>query len=143
MAKQIRIGRVSSIDYQNGMIRATYMDMDDDVTVDFPVFSFTDEYKMPEVGDEVAVLHLSNGTTAGVVLGRYWNKDNKPAKYGKGVFRKELAHEPGEAYIQYTTDSKTIDLYAREIKFIVDAGSITVSELIELKNRVERLESYH
>ena len=47
--KNIRIGRVSSIDYGNGMISVTYPDLDDSVTDDLPVFSMGDEYKMPPV----------------------------------------------------------------------------------------------
>ena len=60
--KNIRIGRVSSIDYGSGMISVTYPDLDDSVTDDLPVFSMGDEYKMPPVGAEVLVLHLSNFT---------------------------------------------------------------------------------
>lgn len=101
MADNIRVGNVSSIDYKKGMIEATYPDLDDSVTDSFPVFSFTDEYKMPKVGDEILVLHLSNGESAGIVLGRYWNEDNEPPAYGKNVFRKELGEAFGEAYIQY------------------------------------------
>lgn len=101
----IRLGKVSSIDYENGMISVTYPDLDDSVSDMFPVFSFTDEYKMPRIGKEVLVLHLSNGQSAGVVLGKYWNKDNKPSVSGEKMFRKELSSEPGEAYIQYEGES--------------------------------------
>ena len=101
MADNIRVGNVSKVDYKKGMIEATYPDLDDSVTDAFPVFSFTDEYKMPKVGDEILVLHLSNGESAGIVLGRYWNEDNEPPAYGKNVFRKELGETFGEAYIQY------------------------------------------
>ena len=101
MADNIRVGNVSNVDYKKGMIEATYPDLDDSVTDAFPVFSFTDEYKMPKVGDEILVLHLSNGESAGIVLGRYWNEDNEPPAYGKNVFRKELGETFGEAYIQY------------------------------------------
>lgn len=101
MADNIRVGNVSKVDYKKGMIEATYPDLDDSVTDAFPVFSFTDEYKMPKVGDEILVLHLSNGESAGIVLGRYWNEDNEPPVYGKNVFRKELGETFGEAYIQY------------------------------------------
>lgn len=68
--KNIRIGRVSSIDYGSGMISVTYPDLDDSVTDDLRSFN-GDEYKMPPVGAEVLVLHLSNGCAAGVVMGRY------------------------------------------------------------------------
>ena len=107
MADNIRVGNVSKVDYQKGMIEATYPDLDDSVTDLFPVFSFTDEYKMPKVGDEILVLHLSNGESAGIVLGRYWNEDNEPPAYGKNVFRKELGESFGEAYIQYKNGNIT------------------------------------
>lgn len=38
--KNIRIGRVSSIDYGSGMISVTYPDLDDSVTDDLPVFQW-------------------------------------------------------------------------------------------------------
>ena len=104
----VRIGKVSKINYKDGLISATYPDMDDSVTDDVPVFSFTGEYKMPAVGDEILVLHLSNGQSAGVVMGRYWNEDNPPAVYGKNVFRKELADTAGDAYIQYKDGNITL-----------------------------------
>lgn len=106
--KLIRIGRVSSIDYKKGMIRVTYPDRDDSVTAEIPVFSFTDEYKMPKVGSNVLVLHLSNGSAAGIMLGHYWNEKNLPPAAGEGVFRKELGQDYGDAYIEYRDGTVTI-----------------------------------
>ena len=54
----IRMGKVSSIDYENGMISVTYPDLDNSTTDNFPVFSLTDEYKMPGIGQEVLILHI-------------------------------------------------------------------------------------
>ena len=81
----IRIGRVSSIDYEAGMIEVTYPDRDNAVTDAFPVLSFNSEYKMPAIGENILVLHLSNGTAAGVVLGTFWNSSNRPEVSGKDV----------------------------------------------------------
>ena len=44
--KLIRIGRVSKVDYEHGMISVTYPDLDDAVTVLLSTLSFNDEYKM-------------------------------------------------------------------------------------------------
>ncbi|OUN27799.1 hypothetical protein [Blautia sp. An81] len=104
----IRMGKVSSIDYENGMISVTYPDLDNSTTDNFPVFSLTDEYKMPGIGQEVLILHMSNGQSAGIVLGRYWNKGNRPPISGENVFRKELGKTIGEAYIQYADGSITL-----------------------------------
>lgn len=70
----IRIGKVSSIDYDNGMVQVLYTDRDGAVTKALPVLTFNDEYKMPSVGSYVLVVHLSNGTEAGYILGTYWNE---------------------------------------------------------------------
>ena len=47
---------------------------------------------MPKIGQEVLVLHLSNGQSAGILMGKYWNKKNIPPDYGQGknVFNKRL-----------------------------------------------------
>lgn len=129
--KNIRLGKVSSIDYKKGMISVTYPDLDDSVTDDLPVFSMTDEYKMPPIGAEVLVLHLSNGCTAGVVMGRYWNEANKPPISGKGVFRKELGEKFGEAYIQY----KGGDITLKDQKGSTTLGSI-LKRLSDLESRL-------
>lgn len=63
MNANIRLGKISSIDYAKGMARVVYHEKDDDVTRLIPLLSH--EYKMPPVGSQVLVVHLSNGTEAG------------------------------------------------------------------------------
>lgn len=128
----IRIGRVSSINYSDGMLRVTYPDMDDSVTAEFPVFAGVGEYKMPSVGDEVLVLHLSNGQTAGIVMGRYWNSKNQPAVSGSGIYRKELGDSAGEAYIQYNDGN---------LKFHDSSGTVSITDVVELIERMSKVES--
>ena len=137
MAKEslIRIGRVSSVDYSAGMMAVTYPDRDGSVTAEIPAFSFTDEYKMPPIGADVLVLHLSNGQAAGIVMGRYWNKRNRPQVDGvpyalaEGVFRKELGQSHGEAFISYSGGTLTIhaDRIVLDAKHGVTADGITAS----------------
>ena len=88
MAETIRVGRVSSIDYAKGLVSVTYPDQDGSVTKPFPMLS--EWYGMPNIGDLVMVLHLSNGAEAGLVLGRYWNDKNVPKESGAGLFRMDL-----------------------------------------------------
>ncbi|MCU6685661.1 hypothetical protein OCV99_03655 [Dorea acetigenes] len=134
--KLIRLGKVSSIDYENGMISVTYPDMDDSTTDKFPVFSMADEYKMPEIGKEVLVLHLSNGQSAGVVMGKYWNEGNKPPISGKNVFRKELGSAFGEAYIQYSGGN----IMFHDQKATSTLGSI-ISRIADLEKRMGSVEA--
>jgi len=144
--KLIRIGRVSKIDYEHGMISVTYPDLDDAVTVLLSTLSFNDEYKMPKVEDEVVVLHLPSGQSRGIVLGHYWNETNIPAKTGEKIYRKEFGHDPGKAYAEYE-DSGTL-IFASDNAILIDAnnvtlkcqsGSITVAELLEMKRKVDIL----
>ena len=122
MSDNIRVGNVSSIKYKKGLIEVTYPDLDDSVTDALPVFSLTGEYKMPKVGDEVLVVHLSNGETAGIVLGKFWGGDEKPKVYGQNVFRKELGDTQGECYIQYKDGKLT---------FKSPEGSTTLGSILQ------------
>ena len=150
--RTVRIGKVSSVDYKHGMMKVTYPDLDDLVTDDLPYLTFNDEYKMPKIGAEVAVLHLSNGTAAGIVLGTYWNEIHTPPKYGKEIYRKDFAQKIGEAIQQYTEEKllltkapkqqietdkdlklkagTTMTLDAQSINLSCSAGTISVAEII-------------
>ena len=132
----IRIGKVSSIDYENGMIRVLYTDRDGAVTKTLPVVTFNDEYKMPQVGQYVLVVHLSNGSEAGYILGTYWNTANVPSKSGKGIYRKEMGFTPGEAYAEYDSEEKRLELHADsvllsglKVDIVADTGDIEASTI--------------
>lgn len=133
--KLIRIGKVSSVDYTNGMIKVTYPDMDNAVTDDLPMLSFNGEYKMPDVGKEILVLHLSNGTAAGIALGPYWNTASPPPESGKELYRKDFT---GGAYEKCKSGS--YNLVAGSIGFSCDAGSTTIASILKLFNRMSDLE---
>ena len=100
------------------------------------MISFNDEYKMPKIGDEIAVLHLSNGAAAGVILGHYWNETNKPAESGAGLYLKQFAEEAGKAYARYKAGAyllksdASITLDANAITFKCSAGTVTVADII-------------
>lgn len=118
----IRYGKVSSVDYESGMIKVTYPDLDDAVSDDLPMLTSGTEYHMPKPGDNVVTLHMPNGMDGGFCLGSVWNKDHASALTGANKFRKELADTPGEAYLEYDGDKLTIHASSIEIK----ADSITI-----------------
>ena len=123
MKGEIRLGKISSIDYDKGMARVVYHEKDDDVTRLIPLLSH--EYKMPPVGSQVLVVHLSNGTEAGVVLGRPWSEKNPPPEGGAVLYRKDLGQSPGEAMIRYDGSTLTIKC-AGDIN-IEAGGAITIN----------------
>lgn len=132
MGNEIRLGKISAIDYAAGMARVVYHEKDDCVTRLIPFIS--DEYMMPEVEDQVLVVHLSNGTEAGVVLGRPWSGKNIPPESGRGLYRKDLSRIPGEAMIRYKDGVLTL----KASKIMVDGdlevtGNLTVTGTISRK----------
>lgn len=104
MDSEIRIGRVSSINYEAGMARVVYRDRDNSVTAEVPILTNNDEYRMPEVDQSVVVAHMSNGSSRGVLLGTVWNKQYSPKEAGKELYRKELSRKKDAAFIRYTDD---------------------------------------
>ena len=56
---------------------------------------------MPPVGALVAVVHLSNGAEAGVVLGRPWSAKLTPPEGFEGLYRKDFDLTPWKCYIRY------------------------------------------
>jgi phage baseplate assembly protein V len=129
MANEVRIGRISAIDYAAGMVRVVYADSDNNVTMPMPLLA--GEYNMPEIGEQVIVLHLSNGSEAGVVLGKYWNNKNLPPEGEQGVFRKELGRTPGAATIRYDGDTLSISCSGNvtikaDGNFTIDAARVNL-----------------
>lgn len=102
---EIRIGRVSSVNYETGMARVTYRDKDETVTSEFPMITNNEEYRMPEIGQQVLVAHLSNGSSRGAIIGTVWNQKNAPKESGKGLYRKDLSAYKDAAYVRYSDET--------------------------------------
>lgn len=64
-----RIGTVSSVDAETGMVSVVFEDRDGEVTELLPYATFNEEYKLPQLGAKVVVIHLSNGGEMGIILG--------------------------------------------------------------------------
>ncbi|RDY27135.1 phage baseplate assembly protein V [Lachnotalea glycerini] len=101
----IRVAKVSKVNYETGMLRVTYTDKGKSVSTELPYANQNSEYFMPNVGEYVQVALLSNGTTKGVVTGTYWGKGNKPPESGKGIYRKDFSKTPGAALMRYEDKS--------------------------------------
>lgn len=114
----MRIGKVSSINYETGMMRVTYTDKNKSVTRELPMLNYGSQYHMPEIGQSVAVAHLSNGSSRGVILGTVWNKNNLPVEGKKGVYRQEFSKTTGSAMQQYTEDTGKMVIMAPNINVI-------------------------
>ena len=108
--EDIRVGRVSAVNYEAGTISVVYEDRDGSVTKDIPMLSH--EYMMPEPGDMVQVSHLSNGQEYAVCMGRFWSEENPPQESGPGLYRKDFSRTngawDGTCYIKFADGVLTI-----------------------------------
>lgn len=135
MSSEVRLGNVSSIDYENGLCEVTYPDRDDTVTEMVPVLS-NREYRMPEVDDLVVVLHPGDSPEDAVILGTIWNEKIKPAEGKKKVFRKEYCNEDGKAYRKFDANAKELldfvdgkkILKAKSLEIKIGSATVTISE---------------
>lgn len=125
MSSEVRLGNVSSIDYENGLCEVTYPDRDDTVTEMVPMLS-NREYRMPEVDDLVVVLHPGDSPEDAVILGTIWNEKIKPVEGKEKVFRKEYSNEDGKAYRKF-------DASAKELLDFVDGKKILKAKSLEVK----------
>lgn len=100
----LRIGKISSINYEKGTARVTYPDRGGDTTPEIPFPSWF--YWMPKVDDQVLVAHLPNGPAAAVILCPFWHDGNRPTEGFEGLYKQEYAREPGLAGERYDAETK-------------------------------------
>lgn len=132
MKDVIRVGRISSINPENGSVRVYYPDKDS-TTSELPLFHFHREFKLPKVNDQVIVLHLSNDTSSGVVLGGFWHEIDQPPKQME--YRKDLG---GGSY-EMLQKGKFL-IHSPKISLEGESGTVTLSEILEMRSRLETLE---
>ncbi len=136
---EIRVGNVSSINYETGMVRVTYKDKDDSVTKEFPVLTNNDEYRMPQVGQNVLVAHLSNGSSRGAVIGTLWNRKHSPVETGKELYRKDLSNVKDAAYIRYSDETGEYLLKAANVHLNGVNGTILDGPKLEISANISML----
>ena len=105
---ELRFGRVSSVDYQTGRVSVYYSDKTKCVTGFLPMLS-NGFFNLPEVGARVAVIHMSQDMSKGVVLGTLWD-GNAPQNAAEGDVRLEI--DGGDSFIAYAKNSGTLTLKA-------------------------------
>lgn len=110
-APQVRAGRVSKVNYEDGTYEVVFTDRD---SVSCVINAASNgEYKMPEVGQMVSCQMNGNGTVAGASLGTVWNQTNKPAEGYEGLYRKEYGRKQGDSYERYDANTGNYTQHTR------------------------------
>lgn len=134
---EIRVGKVSSINYAAGTVRVVYQDKSEKGTAELPVFCGMGEYQMPKIDDQVLVLHLSNDSSIGIVMGGFWSNKKSPMQSGPGTYQKKFNDE-GTAFIQLLAGNN-LTIRADEVVLQGTAGTITISDLLAMKRKIDAL----
>ena len=119
----IRTGIIDGVNAEEGTVRATFPDRDDDVSTDIALMCA--EQNFPQVGDSALFLFLPNGTEQGFCLGRYYHEDNTPPVPDPDVYVKKL---DDNLSIQY--DYRTKELTIENAKSVVIRGDLFVGGTI-------------
>lgn len=119
MENIVRIGKVSYV--KDGMVSVIYEDRDDATTAPMPYFSPGSEYLKPEIGETVLTVHMSSGTSEGVVIGGLWNNDRKPPN--DVIWSKEISDFSAEF------DGETLTINAPKIILKSDNKEIDIDNL--------------
>jgi len=122
----VRIGIVSSINYENGSVRVSFTDKDNMVSKELPLLSF--EYNPPSVGNSVLCVFYTMGR--GICLGKFFNQNNTPSSYGGDIFRKDLGID---SFLEYNKTLKTLTISAENI--ILD-GDITITGDLQVDGNI-------
>ena len=125
----IRIGIVSSINYQNGSIKVAFPDKDNMVSKELPLLSF--EYNVPNVGDTVLTIFYAKGR--GICLGKFYSKDNLPSESGANIIKKDFSESD---HIKYDKDTNTLTIKATNL---VLEGNINISGNLDVEGNISAI----
>lgn len=140
--KMIRIGTVTNVYPENGKVKVYYEDTESS-SLPLPMVSMNREQSMPDVGDTVITLHMTNGSSQGFCIGTYFDDDYE----GSEKYTKEF---DDKAFVEcdkgnYRLVCEDITLESKEINLKCEKGNITLSELLkkldEYEKRIKVLES--
>lgn len=119
----IRTGIIDGINVQEGTVRATFPDRDDDVSTDIALMCA--EQNFPKVGESALFLFLPNGTEQGFCLGRYYHDGNTPPVPDADVYVKKLDDDLSIRY-----DYRSKELTIENASSVVIRGDLYVGGVI-------------
>lgn len=108
--RAIRIGKISSIDYERGCADVYFDDEENLVRTELPFF--TSEYLLPAVGESVVVAFSKGNRSHGYILGSFFNALHYPEHPGKGNYFKRFSDN---AYIYYDAETETLEINAPNV----------------------------
>ena len=113
----IQIGEINSINYEERTVKVLHSDSDNSISTDLPLMR---PKLIPEIGDTVLCVYLSNGAEYGICIGEFYQDENTPSDQGESI---ECMVLPDGAYIKYDKTTKTLILSAEHVVIDQTGGS--------------------
>ena len=76
MAEVVRVGYISSVNYEEGTAQVVYKERDNALSPFMPLWA--NEFNPPEIDTMVYVVHLQNGGTRGMIIIPPYTEQNRP-----------------------------------------------------------------
>lgn len=116
-----KVGQVSSINPEKGMVKVLFPDKDYTVSDFIPMLSF--EYNMPKVEDQVWCVFLGNGLESGICLGKTYSEKTLPPANDKDLYKKQIDED---MYIEYNKKTKIFNMKVEGVEIEVNKGTVNV-----------------
>lgn len=131
LRRMVRVGRVSSINPEDGTARVIFPDMDDDVSDDLPVLHTGSQtlkgYYMPDIDEQVVCLMVPNisgkGSNDGFIIGSFFNDADKPIKTGASVCRIDFGDG---SFVEHDRDTGNLTIQATG-DIVINGRSISLN----------------
>lgn len=113
----IRTGTVCSTNPDAGTVKVVFADRSGSVSAELPMLRSI--YRMPEIGETVLCLFLTNNPARGFCLGTYFSPDNPPPAPGDGILYMDLF---GAGFVKYDNATQTLTLHAPHVTIEQEGG---------------------
>lgn len=124
----IRVGKVSSVDYQRATARVVFPDDDDIVSYDLPVLHRNavknKDYNMPDINERVVCLFLPSGVETGFILGSIYTKEVLPPETS-GNFR-TVVFDDGTR-VRYDREKHQFTMEIEETKITANRQDVIIN----------------
>ena len=137
----VKVGEVSSVDYENGTARVVFDDEEGYVSNDLQVLQRntqdTQGLWMPDVGEDVVCLFLPNGNEDGFIVGSFYADEITPPKSGEN--KRYVTFKDG-AEFEYDWKEHRLTARIGDTEIVADGNSVSISGASKIKVNVPEID---
>lgn len=137
----VKVGEVSSVDYENGTARVVFDDEEGFVSNDLQVLQRNtqdnQDFWMPDVGEDVVCLFLPNGMEDGFIVGSFYADEITPPESGEN---KRYVKFKDESEIEYDWEKHRLFARVGKTQVEVTENSVQISGAENVKVSVPNIE---